>query len=193
MEKEKISLKKSEVISFEFGKMDIKVEPYLSMMQKTVLIKSYLESYFGEGDFVENYMIAENGNILGILDLCTNIDVQDISLDNVVSSGLWYKIRDNILNYSEFTGDLWKVVDKIKKQNELEKSIGNSFDRMSNAVIQFLSKVSELDLSNEGINKLVGELKNTTNKYEEKFDSKKVILPIPEKKVRKPRTKKVKE
>ena len=195
MEKEKIVLEKSEVVIFDFDGKKIKVQPYITMAQKVILIQSYIQSYFDEGDFVENYIIAENGNVLGILDLCTNIDIDGLSFDDVISSGLWDNVRDNILNYNEFEGHLWEVVDKIKKQNELEKSIGNSFDKISNAVIQFLGKISELDLSSEGITKLVGELKNTTDEYQQQFGSKKVdvVVPILEKKVRKPRTKKVKE
>jgi hypothetical protein len=165
------------------------------MAQRVILIKSYMESYFDEGDFTENYMIAENGNVLGILDLCTNIDTEDISIDDIISSGLWDKVKDSISNYDKFTGDIWEVVDRIRKQNELEKSIGNSFDKISNAVVQFLSKISELDLSNEGIAKLVGELKNSTDEYQDKFGNKKIdsVVPVTEKKVRKPRTKKAKE
>jgi hypothetical protein len=190
MNKVKIDLKVKN-IDFDFKinekeKLHVEVIPYISMENEVILMQSYIQSYFNKDnfDFVLNYISAENGNILGVLDLCTNIDIKNINVDDVVGSGLWTWVKNRIKNYDKFENDLQKIVIQINKNNEIEKSMGNSFDKVSNAVVQFFGKVSELDFSAEGISKLVNELKNVSGEYESKFmnkqiDSKEKLEEIP--------------
>jgi hypothetical protein len=177
-EKIKVDFKniKIDKVEFDFGKkkeLHIEVIPYISAIHEIVLIQNYVDSYFKENDFVKNYISAENGNILGTLDLYTNIDITNMTIEDVdiIRSGLWIWVKKRIINYEQFEKDLQKVI----AQMNIEKSIGNSFDKMSNAVVQFLSKVSEMDLSSEGINKLIGEIKQVSNDYETKFLDKEPI------------------
>jgi hypothetical protein len=161
-------------VSFVWGEDSIKVLP-IPLPKQVSFIKEYVNYYFAEGDFVDNYFNAEWTLVLGIADNCTNIpiieeDGENITLEYLVTSGLWEQIKSRVVNYEEFIKNLKDVLSKISEQKALEKSIGVTVDRIADQLFMFLDKVGKLDLSEEGIKKLLTELRKETDGFNDKFN-----------------------
>jgi hypothetical protein len=82
-----------------------------------------------------------------------------------MATDLWEKIISKITNYAIFRDDLDLIVEKLEDQKAIEKSIGSTIDKASTKVFEFLDKVSQLDLSEAGVKKLVEDLGQVSNKY----------------------------
>lgn len=173
--KNKIEMTHLEWVKIEYNKQDILVNPYISLSIKTELLRNYIDNYFKNEDILTNYIGSEYGLVLQIVDLCTSISIADekgqiiIGIDDLIGSGLWEKITKSILNYESFRNDLSFVVEKIRKQVALDKSIGYTFDKIANRLFEVLNKFMEMDLSEQGISDLVNKLKSETVEYAEKF------------------------
>ena len=173
--KSKVILEPLQWIKVEHQKNDIWVNPWIGMMHKTMLINNYIESFFNsDRDFVSNFIEAEYGQMLQILDLMTTVEVIDESgeatdIDGIVNSNLWLKIRNSILNYDEFRDELSFIVENIQNEKDMQKSVGYTFDRLANKLFELLDKVSQIDFTQEGIQQLVSELRKETDGFNQKF------------------------
>jgi hypothetical protein len=160
-------------VSFVWGEDSIKVTA-IPLPKQVSFIKEYISYYFAEGEFCDNYFNAEWTLILGIVDACTNIPIieegDNISLEYLVTSGLWEKIKTSVVNYDEFIKNLKDVLIQISEQKALGKSVGVTVDKIANQLFMFLDKIGKLDLSEEGIKKLLSELKKETDGFNEKFN-----------------------
>ena len=114
--------------------------------------------------------------IIGILSSNTNVDYDVENFDNIVNGGLWNLIKSNIDNYDEFISDLKNIVDYEYQK----RSIGNSINKLANKTIDLINYIGTLDLSEEGISKLLksiqdktDELKNIPIELKEKKSAKK--------------------
>jgi hypothetical protein len=168
IEKSKIILKSEDFIKIDHNGQEIIVNPYISLTTKTILFRNYIESYYKIGDIVNNFLDAKYSLILGIIDLCTNISLENIDIDALISSGVWDKIRINIKNYNDVTADLYIILKFISEKNSMEKSMSSTFDKLSESIINFMHN---LDLSSDGINSLIKELNKETSEFDKKFKS----------------------
>lgn len=154
---DKIILEISELSQAEinFGSQKIYVDVYIPIEKKVVLLSNYMTSLYQEKNFVGNYIESEYGLILGILDLCTNIDVSGendtFDLNGILASGVFKDIKDKILNYNELRNDISRLIEL----NNSSKSIGHKFDMVADRLILFLNNLSEIDLSEQGIKKMI--------------------------------------
>jgi hypothetical protein len=176
--KEKVEIKilSKDYIKIEHNKQDIFVYPYIELGMKSTLLNNYVTSYFGIGDFVDQYIQAEYGLMLSIIDNFTNVKMDDetgvsIDIDGLVNSGLWDDIKSKIVNYGELRNDIDVVVKRISDQYALERSIGTVVDGIAQKAYSFLEKISNMDLSEEGIKKLVGELQGQVSEFNDTFVS----------------------
>jgi len=144
----------------------IKVNSYLSLENKMILFKNYSDLYFQTNDFVDNYINASYSLMLGVVDLCTNINVEKLDMDAFIGSGLWTEIKKRITNYNDVASDLYSIIKLYSEQRLAEQSIGTAFDRLSNSFIDFINKI---DLSSEGIEKVIGQLQEATKEFDEKY------------------------
>lgn len=158
MKKQKISLEDKKWARIDFNDNEIKVYPYISLSNKINLIKSYIESFFSDGDFYISYIQAEYSLILEVVDLCTDLDITDLKIDGIINSALWEKIKASIKNYDDFRKDLDTVVRIMREDLAIKKSVGSAIDKFSEKAFSLIDKFSELDLSNENVGKLIESL-----------------------------------
>lgn len=180
--KQKIVLENKEPIVVNFNGVEILVNPYITLDDKIKLIKIYLDSYFSSGEFYLSYLSAEYSIVLAIMDLCTNIDITGIKVDEIINSGLWDEIIPNITNYWEFKEDLGSVIKAMREDIVAQKSVGSVIENASNKISMIIDKMMEIDISQDGINKLIEKIGET--KINDKF----IPLsdePVVEKKTRK--------
>jgi hypothetical protein len=162
-------------VSFTWGDDTIKVSA-IPLPKQVSFIKEYIAYYFAEGDdFIDKYFNAEWTLVLGITDACTNIPILEegdanVTLEYLVTSGLWERVRSSVVNYEEFIKNLNDVLGATLEQKALEKSIGVTVDNLAGKLFEFLNKIGQLDLSEEGIKKLLTELKKETDGFNEKFN-----------------------
>jgi len=148
------------------GNPNIKVNPYISLENKMILFKNYASSYFASDDFVDNYINAFYGLMLGVVDLCTNISVEKLDMNDFISSGMWVKIKSKIVNYQEVQGDLYNIIKLCSEQRVAEKSMGVAFDKLSMAILEFIQGI---DLSSEGVQKIIKQFQEVSQDFDEKY------------------------
>ncbi len=175
MDKVKITVAQKEPVSFRFfGQGEVFVKPFLSLEDKLKLSEAYLSAIFENDDnkysLAMHEIEAEYTIVIGIVDLCTNLSIDfgedKNAIDNVVGSGLWFEIRKRIENYDEFRKDLDALVLHKKENIIIEKSLGTTFDRMANAVIDLMDKMSKMDISDAGVQKAMKSLQEGINKIQ---------------------------
>jgi len=167
MEKIQLNFKPVEWVEImNEGNPNIKVNPYISLENKMILFKNYTSSYFATSDFVDNYINAYYGLMLGVIDLCTNISVEKLDMNDFISSGMWTQIKSKIANYQDVQSDLYNIIKLYSEQRVVEKSMGSAFDRLSESILGFIQGI---DLTPEGIEKIVGQFKETSKDFDDKF------------------------
>jgi hypothetical protein len=145
----------------------ILINPIISLKDKIMLFHNYVDSYFKDGEVVSNYIDARYGLIFGITDLCTNIDIQSLDIDEYIC-GLWKEVYSRIANYNDFMSDIYNIVKTIADNSAVSKSVGSVIDKVAGDLIRITQK---MDLSPEGIKDLVGELQGQTKEFDEKYVS----------------------
>jgi hypothetical protein len=173
LDKKDVNLFEKQPKVFTIGKDMVEIMPYISPVTEALLIQSYVDSYFMDNSIIDNFLQAEWGLVLRVIDYMTSVkiveDENSASLESLITSGLWKSVRGEIENYEEFRNNLDKVVRDIKEQKALEISVGSVLNNVSNKIIQFVEKIQEVDLSQEGIQKLVSDLKLEANKFDNTF------------------------
>jgi hypothetical protein len=158
MDKVEFSIESKKEIEISFGDKKVLVLPFIPQSSKLDLAQQYISFMFENPDMTSGYYQAEWAIILGILNDCTNIKVTENNIDSIISSGLWDAIKAKIENYQEFRNDLRLVAKNAADQIALEKSFGQSFNKISNKIVEFLDNISKLDLSKEGVAELSKQL-----------------------------------
>lgn len=170
MEKLDFTIAKKEITSFLFQANKIEILPYIPQEVKYNVAKNYINFMLSDEDnLVQAYYSAEWSIIMGILEGCTNIKATPENFDSIIDSGLWEEVKSRLVNYNEFMQDLQAIYANVADKITLEKSLGNTFDKLANKVAEFFDKISEIDLSKESIGKLVEALRVQTTEFEEKF------------------------
>lgn len=167
MEKVKVSLPEISWKKVPFNDDSIVlIKTFLDASTKMILMADYIDSLKEEGKSETARQIqAEYGLILGVLDLCTDIDISEftsVEIDKIVSSGLWGLITSNIANYWEFDTSLTTVVEREMKKNSFEESMKKLVEKLDGT----LDKISSVDFSEEGVAKLIQSLKSETEKLD---------------------------
>ena len=175
MEKITLNLAQPEQEEFSFNKQLIKVDPYITVGNKYILLSNYMEGLFKESDEEGNvldvtgkYITSEHALILGILDLCTNINIENLDLDIVFATGLWDEVKSHIKNYNDIRSDIARLV----SQHNQDASVGVVLDKISEKISATLDKLSELDISEEGIAKLFKEFNRVVDDADKKYTMK---------------------
>lgn len=185
MEKIEVTLRPVKTVKFDFQDYEIIIDPHINLVNQIALMRDYLEVISDEGEpIVSRCANAEYGFILGVVDYNTNIklskvsdegvEVSTVSIDDIIGSGLWYKIENSIENLDYIRKEIVKIVAYNRESDALEKSIGYNFDYLVNVVTNFIGKISELDLSKEGIAELFQVLQKAQDEYNTIVDPSKV-------------------
>lgn len=98
---------------------------------------------------------AELSLIIATLDFATNIDVRnkEFNFEDFMVTGLWEEIKKCIVNWNDFRSDLDRVVQDIKEQMTLEKSLGYVIEETIDKISFLIQQVSE-KVTNEDVDKL---------------------------------------
>lgn len=183
MDKSDFVISNKETIKFEFQKNDIEVMQYIPQASMLELGKTFVDlSLRDYNEVVEDYYSAYWSVIMGILNECTNVKVNEENFDSIISSGLWDEIKLRIINYEKFISDLDKILQRELEIRALQNGLEQSLDKITNGVLEFLNKIGEMDLSQDGINNLVGKLGSVVKETEEKFPGSTAIVKKPRKK-----------
>jgi hypothetical protein len=174
MDKIKFSIENKKEKIVEFQKNDIRILPYISENVKLELAKNYIDTiYNGDGNCSENYYQAKWGLIIGVLTANTNIDYDSEGFDTVVNSGLWNMVISNIDNYQDFIEDLDNIIDDEKNK----RNIGSVIDSLAKKADEFITNISGMDLSQEGIAKLLEILQEKSKEFQDKFPNSTAVIP----------------
>jgi hypothetical protein len=166
MTKLDIKLVSESIIKLDFQKHDIEINPYISLESKYTLLNNYLQTVNNpEYDNIRKYIESEYALKLGIVELQTNIDIHKITIDAIINSGLYEKIVSSIKNFYELRDD----IDAVVKRDNDSKSVSIAFVKMTDKVIEFLDKLSKVDLSTEGIQKLLAAFNVEAEKLKEYY------------------------
>jgi hypothetical protein len=167
------------------------IRPYLTIEQKAHLIQDYINSLYNESfTTVHNYLKSEYELVLGVIDFCTDIDLDKLEVEDIINS----KIKSEIDN-CEFYKNLKFEIDEIIKRIDTEKSFGNIVKDITDKVNNILNKFLEVDVSKfnmEEITKMFDKLKEEKSNLDNTIFNKEnesVSVPpsaiLPEKKTRK--------
>jgi hypothetical protein len=164
----KIDINLSEVKNVKVPFADeiiVEVNPYISLETKYTLLNNYIVVLNDpEYDDIRKYIESEYGLKMGIIDKQTNINIETIGIDKILSSGLYKAVIANIYNYDEVREDIAEIV---KRTND-SKSASIAFVKMTDKVIATLDQLSKIDLSENGIKQLLSAFdieKEKLNKF----------------------------
>lgn len=147
------------------------VSQTLPIKVETDLVSLYISEYFGNEAIYINHIKAEEVLKLAIIDKCTNINIDDITVNDIIMSGLWDVIQKELPFYYELRNIVECVVDRIEKEIATQRSINGTLERIELAIKEFLNNISEIDLSVDGIKEILSAL----GKEQEEID--KIIDP----------------
>jgi len=157
-QKKKIVFRKAETGTILYGaeRIPVAIDPYVSLANKSILMQNYVDIMFEESDssMADRYLQAEYALILGTVDLCTDVEISE-NINEFFESGIWEQIKPHIRNYDAFKLDIEKVMSIMREDLALEKSVGTTIDKLALWIYGFLENISELDLSESGIAKLL--------------------------------------
>lgn len=140
-----------------FQEQTIKVKPYLSLTDQMAVLTAYLEEYFSPD--ASAVIRSEFKLILAVLDYCTDIDVEKLSLNDIMANfKLWKEINSKIVNYGDFRSLAARTIDELKEQKRLEKSLGNVAEK----ILEFINNLK--DISPEMLDKakeLLGDVEKS--------------------------------
>lgn len=157
MEKKKVFLKTPKNVRIPYGDDDIEVLPFLSVETQIILFKTYIDNYFMTSSFglEKDVVMAEHSLKLGILDLCTSIDVSEISINEVMANfDVYDAIVTAIKNYEEFRSMLYQILDNIEKETMRDNSIGFVLENIYQRVQSLVENLASMDIDDEKMGKV---------------------------------------
>jgi len=160
-----LDLKITEFDTLTYSGMEIKVKPYLSLPAQEEIIRIYLDQYFEPSLVIgttRDCLSAEAVLMLAVIDECTDIKVFDedgvspfIKLDALFCNiQLWDAIRGKIRNYYDFRESLNKFVKMMEEERAHEQSLTAVVDNFLGDISEVLGKLSKMDISQDGFEKL---------------------------------------
>ena len=179
MENESLSSEGSiKLITINVGENDINVMEYMPLSFQMSLLDNYFATLQDESILLHRRLfIAESGLQLGVIDLMTNIAVdEDFVLDDINNSGVYQKIIDNIKNYSQFIEILKITRDVFIDNINFKQSLGGKVDTFLDNINIFIRSVANMDMDKDTLKELVETLQNTQKDFNDKW----AIQPVPQ-------------
>lgn len=164
----KIALKLDNIdyASFDYKGNKVIVKTLLDQDDKIFLYNNYVGMFFeGEGVASERFLSAKYSFMLGIVGLCTNIEISNLNLDELVASGVWTEIVKRIKNYDQAKKDVYALTKMMSEERLAAKSIGQVLDNFYSVFSNFIVNL-DADKLNEQAQKLISEFKSGIEKLE---------------------------
>lgn len=139
-DKIKITIPSIEIKEVEIGSQIVKVNPNITLEQTEIIMKDLRENVLNNPEIQDKYLFLNMRYIRDVLDLCTNIDVEELEGEDFNSPAL-YDLCINIENFIFIEECVEKEYDKWA----LENTIGLLGDKMPSSTDMELSmnKLSE--------------------------------------------------
>lgn len=161
LDKQKVALSKVEaqLSQLEINGKTVFVKNYLSVVEQGIVAGVYLRSLMQDND-PSKVIRAEHELMFAILDYCTNIDITEETMENLLSNfSQWERITKEIKNYGFFRALLKQTVEEVKEEKRMALSFGKQFEDISNKILEFISKLSSADGSPEFVERMQDLLK----------------------------------
>ena len=166
MDKVKLEFKTPKNKIVEYNGVEFEVTPLLGLTQQIIIINKYLEAYFENRTDDKatpmskyNYIEAEYTLANYIIQLTTNIDVTDATYELMLDTRLLDTITSEIYNYKELRSRLDYIINEIKEQKNLDKSVGAILDSAVSDIKDLISNFSDINITPEQLEEVknVGE------------------------------------
>ena len=154
MEKKILEFGETEKNIVQFDGQDIEVTPFISGSLEAFLIDQYVQDYFYSNTdqkilpaLSRNYLGAELHMKLTILDRLTNIQISnanDSDYTDKVCTELWGLVVNEIKNFWDFEESLSSILDEIRKEKELEMSVGGVIAGVASKINELLDKLKDI-------------------------------------------------
>ena len=153
MEKINFDLSNKEEIlaEFSFSGKTVVVKKFINMTDKNTILAAYFSAV--DADVVTQYLTRYYTLVVAVLDVLTNIDIKDIVIDRVVSSGLWHEVSTRIVDLDDIYTDIKRIESELREQ----QSPASAFKRLIDVAADAIAKVKDMDFSDDGIQKLLGK------------------------------------
>lgn len=165
-----IILPDEDIEEFKFQNEKIAVIPYFTVGHIINYMREYISNLYDfdvDKDLPTRYILAEYALMMQILDDNTNVEIEKLDPDKIISSGLWDQIKLKLKGYDQFRNELNRVLELRQTQENLDKSVGMVLDTLSNRVMEFLDKLADMDV--EGLKELSTEFTQQLNSLNEKL------------------------
>jgi hypothetical protein len=171
MEKFTYDIHPAKMVKLDFMDQTILIDPFINVENKELLISRYFDRLSNKDmDTISNYLVAEYALIGGLMELNTSVIIENIDVDDFVRSGLWDKVKNSIVNYDDFRKD----IELVMNYTSLKNSTGYIMSEVIEQLKSLVGKVSEMDLSKEGVAKLMEALDVEKNEINKIIDPSKV-------------------
>jgi hypothetical protein len=146
MEKKNYNFSNPDSVFITVMGQEVEVRPFLNVNEQIALINQYLETYFSlETKSIEKdawaEWDAEYALQLGIVDLLSDIKIEG-AFDNLFYSNGYQEIENVIVNYWQFRQLLDDAVENIKRQLEMQNSVGAKLDSLFNKIEVLLNNLN---------------------------------------------------
>jgi len=146
-----LSNKEETLAEFSFSGKTVVVKKFINMTDKNTILAAYFSA--ADADVVTQYLTRYYTLVIAILDVLTNVDIKDIVIDHVVSSGLWNKVSAEIVDIDCLYADIKRIESELQEQ----QSMASAFKKLIDVAADAIAKVKDMDFSEEGIQKLLGK------------------------------------
>lgn len=144
--KVKLEIPKMETKTIEFLGKNVKINDHISMENYSIIANDIRNNVLYNDEVTDKYALLIIRTYKDILDLCTNINTEDMTADELVSDEIWNLLIDNIGNFHDVEEWLNKEYDKFI----LENSLGALGNKMPSS--------AEMEKSMDSIAKTINEL-----------------------------------
>jgi len=146
-----LSNKESLLSEFSFSGKTVVVKNFINMSDKNTILAAYFSAV--DADVVTQYLTRYYTLVVAVLDVLTNVDIKDVVIDQVVSSGLWHEISLRVVDLDDLYADVKKIEAELREQ----QSMASAFKKLIDVAADAISKVKDMDFSEDGIQKLLGK------------------------------------
>lgn len=160
-------IKIKEISHPSYSDETILVKTFIDQDDKVTLYQNYVDQFFGDEELpVSRFLSCKYSLMLGVLALCTNIDIGSEGknlpdLDQIEACGLWDKIIEEIINYNQVKKDLYALTKMISEERLAQNSIGKIVDSVYQKIVEFIDNADM-----EKIEEIMSEFKEGIKKLE---------------------------
>jgi hypothetical protein len=139
IEKKQFNITEIELIKIPFSGSVIEVLPYIPYQTRFDIINGYVQYLLDEKEIMDGYHRAEGWVFTKILLDCTNIDtnIKDdgLTVEYIYASGIWLKVKENIIDYEDLRQEIEDAVRLVLKDKYSSKQVFNEITKFVDGFI----------------------------------------------------------